>query len=348
MSVPFDLLTTVESGGCSAKLPPGELDELLKDLPILKRDELLVGSETHDDASVWRISDETAIITTTDFFPPVCSDAYEFGQIAAANALSDVYAMGGEALTALNLMMFPSARIDLSVMKAILEGGASVAMEAGVVLSGGHTLDDYPPKYGLAVTGVVHPDRIITNAAARPGETLILTKPLGTGVLVAGRRLGEAGDDDYRGALEGMKLLNREASRIMQRHGVCCATDVTGFSLIGHALKLARASGVTLEIEAESLPALPGARGLIELGCIPGASFRNLRYVEGETAFDAGLDYTLKMLALDAQTSGGILMSVDSSSADGILEELRQCYPAAALIGRTTERRAGEAAVRLS
>jgi selenide, water dikinase len=343
----FDLLTTVESGGCSAKLPPAELDLLLRDLPMLRSERLLVGPETHDDASVWRINDETAIISTTDFFPPVCSDPYDFGQIAAANSFSDVYAMGGEPISALNILMFPSARIDLTVMKEILSGGADKAIEAGAVLSGGHTLDDYPPKYGLAVTGIVHPDRIITNDAARPGEVLILTKPLGTAVVIAGRRLGETGDESYQAAVQSMKQLNRDAACSMQRHGIRAATDITGFSLLGHALKLAKASCVRLVIDSRQLPMLPGVYDLLEAGCIPGASFRNLRYVESAVDFADSLDYNLKMLAADAQTSGGILMCCGADRADEVLAELRVSCPGARIIGETFEQRPGESLISL-
>lgn len=347
MKESFDLLSTVETGGCSAKLPAGELERLLQDIPILASPNLLVGAETHDDASVYRINDETALISTTDFFPPVCSDPFEFGQIAATNSLSDVYAMGGRPLTALNILMFPSDRIDSGVMREILLGGAETVMRAGAVLSGGHTLDDYPPKYGLAVTGVVHPDRIIRNAAARPGEVLILTKSLGTGVLVAGQRLGEAGESDYRAALESMKLLNREAAELMQRFAVRAATDITGFSLLGHALEMAKGSDLQLLIESRRLPQLPGAYELLEAGCIPGAAFRNLRYTEAWVDFSPGLDYNLKMLAADAQTSGGILLSVPVERADELLAELQKIYPASVRIGETTLRGADEPYLKL-
>ncbi len=335
MSESFDLLSTVETGGCSAKLPAGELERLLKDIPILPSPNLLVGAETHDDASVFRLDDETALISTTDFFPPICSDPFEFGQIAAVNSLSDVYAMGGRPLTALNILLFPSDRIDSGVMRQILLGGAETVKKAGAVLSGGHTLDDYPPKYGLAVTGVVHPDRIIRNSSARPGEVLILTKALGTGVLVAGHRLGEAREEDYRSALESMKLLNREAAELMQRYGVRAATDVTGFSLLGHALEMAQGSDLQLIIESRQLPQLSGAYELLEAGCIPGAAFRNLRYTEERVDFSPGLDYNLKMLAADAQTSGGILLSAPAEKAEELLAELKKVYPASVSIGET-------------
>ncbi len=334
MDTKFDLMTTVEYGGCSAKLPASELEKLLGDLPTLSDERLLVGSDTHDDAMVWKINDDTALISTTDFFPPVCSDAYEFGQIAASNSLSDIYAMGGQAVSALNLVMFPSNQIPMSVLHGMLRGGADKCIEAGVVLGGGHTIDDYPPKYGLAVTGTVHPEHIITNSKARPGDLLILTKALGTGVLAAGRRIGDADEADFQAALESMKQLNKAAAEIMQEAGIRCATDITGFSLLGHALKIARESRVHLEIDSRSIPQLSGAYELLEEGCIPGAAFRNLKYVEAESGFAPGLDYNLKMLALDAQTSGGILMCVPEPSVAVVLEKLKQHYPSASVIGK--------------
>jgi len=332
-SMSFDLLTTVEYGGCSAKLPAAKLYELLRDFPKPSHPDLLVGLDTHDDAGVYRISDDVALIQTVDFFPPICSDAYEFGQIAAANALSDIYAMGGRPLTALNLMMFPEDRIPIEVYREILLGGHDKVAEAGAVIVGGHTISDWPPKYGLAVTGVVHPDRIVTNALARPGDILILTKPIGSGAIVAGQRLKMADPSSYRGALEGMKTLNHLAAELMQEFGVRCATDITGFGLIGHAMQMANASGVTLRIDCGSVPLLEGAYSLIDSGCIPGAAFRNQDYTEKDCDFGA-VDYNTRMLMLDAQTSGGILMAVPPSSAATILKRLlNEGSPAAATIG---------------
>ncbi len=348
MSEKFDLMTTVEYGGCSAKLPADKLEKLLSDIPILEDEHLLVGNDTHDDAMVWKLNEETALISTTDFFPPVCSDAYEFGQIAAANALSDIYAMGGKAVSALNLVLFPAdQRIPMEVLHEMLRGGAEKCIEAGAVLGGGHTIDDFPPKYGLAVTGLVHPDRIITNAAAEPGEFLILTKALGTGVLSAGRRIGEANDEDYRAAIDSMKQLNRYAAELMQEYNLRCATDITGFSLLGHGMKLARESNVCLEIDSQSIPVLPGVYDLIDYGCIPGASFRNLSYVESYAEFGTDLDYNLKMIAADAQTSGGLLMCVPEDAVPDILGRLKKYYLSAAIIGRISEHKTDTPYVRL-
>ena len=336
---PFDLLTTVEYGGCSAKLPASKLAELLGGIPILKDDRVLVDISTHDDAGVYRLNDGTALIVTTDFFPPVCSDPFEFGQIAAANSLSDVYAMGGRPLLALNLNMFPAEKIPLGVLRDILLGGQSKIDEAGAFTMGGHTIDDWPPKYGLAVVGTVEPERLVTNGGVRAGQKLILTKPLGTGVIVAGRRLGMVSQADYRGALEQMKLLNRTGMEVMRRYGVTGATDVTGFGLLGHAASMADASGVSIRLAAGALPALAGAMELIADGCVPGAVFRNLEHVRERVEF--GCDVDLRMLALDAQTSGGLLMAVDADKAESALADLKASglHPQAAVVGEAVSRK---------
>ncbi|MBU8921414.1 MAG: selenide, water dikinase SelD [Bacteroidales bacterium] len=334
----FDLLTTVEYGGCSAKLPARKLSRILDSLPRPEHPDLLVGIDTSDDAGVYRISADLALIQTTDFFPPICSDAYEFGQIAAANALSDVYAMGGEPLTALNIIMFPDNEIPMEVYRNILLGGHDKVTEAGAVIVGGHTLSDSPPKYGLSVTGKVHPDRMITNDRAKQDDVLILTKPIGTGVICAGHRLNLDEERSYRSALENMKQLNRAAAEMMQKYDVRCATDITGFGLLGHATQLARASGVTLEIESGSVPLLNGAYSLTESGCIPGAAFRNQEYAEPSCSFKSA-DYNLKMLMYDAQTSGGILMAAPPSAAGQIIDELKdgEC-PHVAVVGRVVSK----------
>jgi selenide,water dikinase len=330
---PYDLLSTVEYGGCSAKLSANELSAALADLPKTPHKNLLVDIETHDDAGVYKINDEYALIQTTDFFPPVCSDPYEFGQIAAANALSDVYAMGGEVLTALNIVAFP-AKVPLDVLKEILRGGIDKVIEAGGTMMGGHTIVDDIPKYGLAVTGWIHPDKIITNASAKPGDVLILTKPIGAGIIMAGKRIGEIEMDKYQPILESMKQLNKEGGRIMQKHGVKCATDITGFGLLGHALKLAMGSNVTLEINSTLIPAFDGALDLIDLGCIPGACFRNLEYVENDCAFEKSLSHNYKMLLLDAQTSGGLLICCNKNDVNDMIKDLSEAgYPRAAIVG---------------
>lgn len=331
----FDLMTTVEYGGCSAKLAPKELSELLGAIPLLKDKNIMVDIESHDDAGVYRLNDETALIVTTDFFPPVCSDPYTFGEIAAANSLSDVYAMGGTPLLALNINMFPSQNIPLEVLRDILLGGQSKINEAGAFTMGGHTIDDATPKYGLAVTGTVHPDRLVTNSGAKVGQKLILTKPLGIGVILAAKRLSMCTDIQYEEALSQMKLLNKKGGELLQKYEVKGATDITGFGLLGHAMKMAEASGVTICIDSQSLPLMDGVSELLDDGCIPGAAFRNMEFVKHAVRFSAECTTISKMAATDAQTSGGLFIAVDSDKADALLNDLHASgvHPQAAIIG---------------
>ncbi len=317
----FDLLSTVEYGGCSAKLPAAELNRVLAGLPTTPDANILVGIDTHDDAGVYRISDELALIQTTDFFSPVCSDPFDFGQIAAANALSDVYAMGGAVMSALNIVAFP-ANVPLEILREILRGGIEKVKEAGGVMLGGHTIVDEVPKYGLAVTGTVHPDRIATNAGAKAGDVLILTKPIGAGIIMAGKRIGEVEEGPYQAIITSMKQLNKGGAAVMRKYGVRCATDITGFGLAGHALKMGSASGVTVRLYADQVPAFEDTLELLNLGCIPGACFRNLEFVEADATFSDDLDYERKMLVMDAQTSGGLLICCDRHQVKAMLQDL--------------------------
>ncbi|TSA37453.1 MAG: selenide, water dikinase SelD [Porphyromonadaceae bacterium] len=337
----IDLLQMVEYGGCSAKIPPKQLEEILKYLPVPIDPDILVGIDTHDDAGVYRVNNELALVFTTDFFPPVCSDPYEFGQIAAANSISDIYAMGGDPVIALNILMFPASKLPITAFAEILRGGFDKASEAGVRIIGGHTIDDSPPKYGLAVLGYVHPEKIITNAAAKPGDNLILTKRIGTGIILAGQRLGMADESDIAEVKRLMKQLNNAGAAIMKKNNVKGATDITGFGLGGHALKMATASKVSIGINMKSVPLIGKTYSLIDEGCIPGASFTNLEYAGRDIDFSDGLDYNLKMIAFDAQTSGGLLMCASPDKTDKMLEELKAAgLPDAAVIGEV--RKSGE------
>jgi len=330
----------VEYGGCSSKIPPKQLEEILKYLPLPKDPNILVDIDTHDDAGVYRVNDDLALVFTTDFFPPVCSDPYEFGQIAAANSISDVYAMGGDPVLALNIMMFPAAKLPMKVYAEILKGGFDKATEAGVRIIGGHTIDDSPPKYGLAVIGYVHPEKIITNSGARPGDAIILTKPIGTGVIMAGQRLGISSENDIVEAKRLMKLLNKSGAEIMKKYNVKGGTDVTGFGLAGHSLKMARASDVSVVLNMAKVPLIGNVYNLIDDGCIPGASFRNLEYVEDFLHVTDGLDYNLKMVAFDAQTSGGLLMCVPSYKVESILSDLKLAgLSSSSVIGQVIEKK---------
>jgi selenide,water dikinase len=329
----------VENGGCSAKISPKQLEEVLRLLPLSDDPDILVGIETHDDAGVYRINDELALVFTTDFFPPVCSDPYEFGQIAATNSISDVYAMGGIPVIALNIMMFPAARLPMDAYAGILKGGSDKAAEAGVKIIGGHTIDDFPPKYGLAVVGYIHPEKIITNAGARPGDLLILTKPLGTGIILAGQRLGMADDHDVSDAKMLMKLLNRSGAEIMKKHSIRGATDITGFGLAGHALKMARGSKVSITLNMKRVPLIGNTYRIADDGCIPGAAFRNLDFADTDTQFAENLDYTLKMIAFDAQTSGGLLLCVPQNLVESVLSDLHNTgLISSAIIGSVSEK----------
>jgi selenide,water dikinase len=333
-----DLLQMVEYGGCSSKISPKQLEEILKYLPLPADPNILVDIDTHDDAGVYRINDDLALVFTTDFFPPVCSDPYEFGQIAAANSISDVYAMGGDPVLALNIMMFPAARLPMEAYADILRGGFDKADEAGARIIGGHTIDDTPPKYGLAVVGYVNPRRIITNAGARVGDNLILTKPLGTGVIMAGQRLGMADEQDIAEAIRLMKLLNKSGAAVMKKYNVRGATDITGYGLAGHALKMARSGKVTLNLNMKEVPLIGRTYDLADEGCIPGASFRNLEYGEKDIEFSRGLDYNLKMIAFDAQTSGGLLICASPEDTEKILDDLKEAgLSSAAVIGNVRE-----------
>ncbi|MFA5818747.1 MAG: selenide, water dikinase SelD [Bacteroidales bacterium] len=334
----IDLLQMVEYGGCSAKISPKQLEEILKYLPLPADPNILVDIDTHDDAGVYRVNDELALVLTTDFFPPVCSDPYEFGQIAAANSISDVYAMGGDPVLALNIIMFPAAKLPMEAYAEILKGGFDKATEAGVRIIGGHTIDDFPPKYGLAVVGYIHPQKIITNAGAKPGDSLILTKPLGTGIIMAGQRLGMAINADIAEAKKLMKLLNKTGAEVMKKYNVKGATDVTGFGLAGHALKMAKASKVSLRINMKKIALIGNSYILIDEGCIPGASFRNLEFAEKDIYFATDLDYNLKMIAFDAQTSGGLLFCAPPDKVDKIMADLQDAgLRNAKVIGYVTE-----------
>ncbi|HOY38111.1 MAG: selenide, water dikinase SelD [Bacteroidales bacterium] len=304
-----DLLSFCESGGCSAKISAKDLEGILAQIPMAVHRDLLVGASTGDDAAIFRLNSETALIFTTDFFPPVCSDAYTFGKIAAVNALSDIYAMGGKPLMALNLVMFPAVGIELTELHEILKGGNDAAAAADCIITGGHTISDSIPKYGLAVVGLVHPGNIITNAAAEPGDDLILTKPLGTGIALAAHKTGIAETTVLDEAIRSMCLLNKTGSEIMQKYHIRAATDVTGFGLAGHALKMAIASNVSMKIYTESLPYFTGINQFVERGCIPGAVFRNMKSTENEIFIPWRFDYFYNVIIHDAQTSGGLLIS---------------------------------------
>ena len=297
---------------------PGDLSEVLAPLPSLKDHRLLVGRETFDDAGVYLLSNEIALVQTVDFFAPIVDDPYEFGQIAAANALSDVYAMGGQPLTALNIVAFPTGDLPLSVLTKILRGGQDKVHEAGAHIVGGHTVIDTELKYGLSVTGKAHPDFLLTNAAAKPGDRLVLTKPIGNGILATALKKSSAGDEKFAAIMtenivalmmSGMKALNGQASRVALAVGSKCATDVTGFGLLGHASHIARASKATLQIQAASVPILPGAIEAWKAGASSDGLKRNQQYLESIVGW-TDQSPEIRAVFCDPQTSGGLLVCV--------------------------------------
>jgi selenide,water dikinase len=300
-----------------------------------------VGAETGDDAAVYRINDETALIVTVDFFPPITDDAYEYGAIAAANSLSDVYAMGGKPLIALNIVGFP-AELDKEILGHILQGGYAKAAEAECLIVGGHTVDDPEPKYGLSVIGVVEPGKQVSNANAQPGDVLVLSKPIGTGIITTAGKQGSVAPDVMAGAVATMAALNRPAAQAMMQVGVNSATDVTGFGLLGHLKGMVRGSGVAAEINLSSVPLLPGVRELLDAGIAPGGTHRNVSSVADAVTWGDGLTEQDKLLICDAQTSGGLLISVPAARqqdlVDALLDEGAQC---AAVVGRITAGPAG-------
>ncbi|HAL62132.1 MAG TPA: selenide, water dikinase SelD [Chloroflexi bacterium] len=304
---------------------PGDLEKILIPLSGYIHPDLIVGLEGGDDAAVYRISREQAIIQTVDFFPPVVDDPYDYGAIAAANAMSDVYAMGGEVLLALNVAAFP-ATMPMEIINEILRGGAEKVAEAGGVVAGGHTLTDEEPKYGLCVTGIVHPDSVVTRAGAQVGDTLILTKPLGVGLITTALRAQEADPVHVEGAVKSMLRLNRAAAQAMQEVGVHACTDITGFALLGHAWEMAERSKVGLKISLNSLPLLPGALDYAARGFVPGGLVRNRQYIlENDRAvLPEGLSEEMIDLLFCPETSGGLLMALPPDRLTRLQELLTQ------------------------
>jgi len=308
--------------------------------------DLLVGMGTADDAGVYRLNPETALIQTLDFFTPIVNDPYLFGRIAAANALSDVYAMGGRPLTAMNICCFPVKEYPVEVFRQILRGGMDTVHQAGAVLAGGHSVEDPELKYGLSVTGVVHPDKLVTNAGLKPGQVLLLTKPLGTGVIATALKAGLASAQGLADAVAVMTALNAPASQVMAACGVSGATDITGFGLLGHALELAAASQVGLEIEAAKVPIIPEARDMAAMGLVPVGSHANKNFCARKLSFRGPVQEIVVDLLADAQTSGGMLMGLDPGQVERAQAMLSEQGVQGAVIGRVVERDPGTIAVR--
>ena len=332
------LTQMVSCAGCAAKLSPAALSAAVKGLfaNVPPDPNVLVGFGMLDDAGVYKLSEELALVQTTDFFPPVVDDPYLFGEIAAANALSDVYAMGGTPLTALNITCFPSTQ-PTAILSEILRGGLAKCREAGVALLGGHTVDDPEIKFGLAVTGTVHPAQVWSNTGAVAGDALVLTKPLGVGTITTAAKSGLAPADVLDGAIESMRTLNKGARDAGAAVGVHACTDVTGFSLLGHLTQMLRASGVSARIDSAQVPLLPGALALARAGVGPGGTARNRAHFGGSVALTQDLDPALADLLFDPQTSGGLLFAVAGEKQGALLSALTAARLAPAVVGEVTK-----------
>ncbi len=326
MTTSVKLTSLTSKGGCGCKISPDALSSVLKSLPQAQtRDpRLLVGLETSDDAGVYQLTDDIALVQTLDFFTPIVDDPYMFGQIAAANALSDVFAMGGRPLTALNIVGFPITKLDPAILTDILRGAADKVAEAGAILVGGHSIDDPEPKFGLSVTGTVHPQRVLTNSGAKPGDALILTKPIGIGIQTTGIKRDALSPEETETVMGIMATLNKRAAECMADFPVHACTDVTGFGLLGHALEMAEGSRVGIRIRSNAVPVLPGTRKLAEQGIIPGGSKSNARWVGDRASFPEGMDEIDRLILCDAVTSGGLLISLPAEQAEGLLATLHQ------------------------
>lgn len=299
---------------------------------------MLVDAGTLDDAAVYRIDPDRALVATLDFFTPIVDDPYAFGRIAAANALSDIYAMGARPIFALNIVCFPRDRLPDGVLEEIVRGGGDTAREAGIAIVGGHSIDDPEPKYGMCAIGEVHPDRIFRNSTARSGDVLVLTKPLGTGIIATAIKKGDAPGDAVRAAIDSMATLNRGAAEAMIAAGAHAATDITGFGLLGHLRSMLRASGVGATLHTSAIPFLPHAADLARTGHIPGGTARNLSDAEGDIVWNDAVDPTTRTLLADAQTSGGLLIAIPPDRADDLIARLdAAATPAAARIGTLLE-----------
>lgn len=339
-----DKIQFCRGGGCTAKLGPGMLNRVLECLPKGEKDEnLLIGYDSHDDAAVYKVNDEQAIVQTLDFFPPMVDDPYIFGQIAATNALSDIYAMGGRVLTALNIVCFPE-KMDLNILGQIMMGGAEKVQEAGGSLAGGHSIVDDSVKYGLSVTGIIHPDKILANNGCREGDVLILTKKLGVGLICTANRVQEASAQDMEEAIASMTTLNKYAAEILHSHTVHACTDVTGFGFLGHLHEMldGRWSAV---IESGEIPFMEGAYHAAEEFYLTAAAQRNRNHVQAYVSFEK-IPFAMEEILFDPQTSGGLLAAVDAGEAEQIVKELQAIGFPAKIVGRVTKKAQKEIIVR--
>ena len=337
METEAKLTRLASCAGCGAKVGAGTLSALLSDFRTHTDPRLMVGFDKSDDASVYKINEDTALIQTVDFFPPIVDDPYMFGQIAAANAISDIYAMGGEPRLALNLLCVTEGMED-DWIREILRGGYDKAYEADVIISGGHTIRGSDPLYGLAVTGFAKPENILKNDGARPGDVLILTKPLGVGILTTAAKAELVGAEVMERLCRQMAALNKEACGIIRKYEVHSCTDVTGFGLMGHSCEMAQGSGCTLHLQVDRIPFHPEALEMADMGLVPAGAYRNRGFAEGSTAVSGAISRAMQDILYDPQTSGGLLMSVPPKDAASLLRELEDGIPGVRRIGYVTER----------
>ena len=334
------LTKLAKCAGCGAKVGAGVLAKLLDGIRVHHDPNLLVGFDKSDDASVYQVTEELALVQTVDFFPPIDDDPYTFGQIAATNALSDVYAMGGEPKLALNIMAVPDS-LPKEAVHALLRGGYDKVYEAGAIITGGHSILDDEPKYGLAVTGFVHPKKLLKNCGAEAGDVLFLTKPLGIGILTTAARVDLVSEETQALAKKLMTTLNKGARDVMVNYRVHACTDVTGFALLGHALEMAQGSGMELELDTAQIDLIEEARGFAEMGILPAGMYRNRAFAEA--AVDAGeVPLAVQDMLYDPQTSGGLLIAVHPDDADALYADLKTAVPSAQLIGTVRPYRGGK------
>ena len=319
-----DLFEIEGECGCAAKVPADQLSCILKDVELPGNPALLIGPETLDDAGVYQISDTECLVQTVDFFPPVARDPFVYGQIAAANSLSDIYAMGGNPLTAMAIVCFPAKTLGMEILKEMISGAVDKLKEAGAVLLGGHSIVDPQPKFGLAVTGMVNPREILSNAHAEAGDALILTKPLGTGITIMAAKAGMAGKMHENEANKHMSTLNADASQIARKYGATSCTDITGFGFLGHVYQLAEASGVSLDVYFDSIPRLPDVLEYAAMGLLSGAVYSNRKYVGDNVEFDKDIELAEQDLLFDPQTSGGLLFSCPEANLEEMMKSREQ------------------------
>ena len=339
MELDVKLTKLASCAGCGAKMGAGTLAKMLEGFKAHSDPRLIVGYDKSDDASVYVLDENTALIQTTDFFPPIVDDPYLYGKIAATNALSDVYAMGGEPKLALNILCAAEGMEDHTI-REILRGGYDAAYEAGAIITGGHTIRGAEPIYGLAVSGFVHPDRVLTNSNAKPGDVLILTKPLGVGIITTGAKADMVEPDVMERIYAQMATLNKAARDIMVQYHVHSCTDVTGFALLGHSYEMALGSDCTIHIQVDRVPYHPEALELASMGLIPAGAYRNREYAQAGVAVRGNISLAMQDILYDPQTSGGLLFAIPAEEADACLSQLKQTIPNAAIIGYVTEKEA--------